>query len=239
MKDIKKEILVRLLKSEDGIRYRDGKSVGVENDLYNYHLKQLVKNRYVEKRDYKYYLTDLGKKYIEVESPLDPIGQSSDLFRINIIDIVYRKSKEGFEILNQRRKRHPYYGDTGVIGGSVRNGELIIEAAKRKLKDETGLDADFKLIGVIRKLRYDKHQRLFSDIPFHICITNSYLGDLVTENEFGENFWADVDSTIDNQKKSVYTTPSDIKVLTELKNNNFDYPSMFYYEDKIIIENFN
>jgi ADP-ribose pyrophosphatase YjhB (NUDIX family) len=236
--DIKREILKRILRAKDGIRYRDGRPSEIENDLYNYHLKQLVKSGYIEKLGYKYYLTNKGKKYIEVEVPLDPQGNVSDLFRVNILAIVYRNNSGQVEILNQTRTRHPYYGDSGVIGGAVQNGEFIANAANRKLIQETGLSADFKLIGVVRKLRYDKHKRLFSDILFHICISNNFKGELKPETEFGENSWVNIDIAINNENISIQGSPKVAEVLQILKENNFKDIPFFYIEEEVLIENF-
>ncbi len=87
----------------------------------------MIKDGSVIKKDELYFLTDNGKKYVEDIQPLDPLGNISELFRVNVLCGVIRKNKGKIEILNQFRKRHPYYGDIGIIGGVVRKGELITD----------------------------------------------------------------------------------------------------------------
>lgn len=232
---IKKEILIRFIKSPEGLRYRDAKKFEWENDLYNYHLQSLVKDNLVEKRKYKYFLTEKGKKLVEVELPLDPKGIQSDLFRINVLCIIIKKGTDGYLILNQKRKRTPYAGDIGIIGGAIFQGELMIDAAKRKTELETGLEVDFEHISTVRKLRYNSNNQLFSDIEFHICLGLNPLGNLVEENEYGFNAFVDLKTGIENELSSTMGSSSVVKILKKLQDNNFkDIPFQFFEEKKII-----
>lgn len=237
---IKKEILIRFIKSPEGLRYRDAKKFEWENDLYNYHLQSLVKENLIEKTGYKYFLTNKGKKFVEVEFPLDPIGINADLFRINVLCIVVKTlENKTFQVLNQKRKRTPYAGDIGIIGGAVLQGELIVDAAKRKLMLETGLEADFKHISTVRKLRYSSNQELFSDIEFHICLSLNPSGNLVEDNAYGFNYFVDIDKGIENELSSIMGSKSVAEILKQLKVVNFTSIPFQFFEEKKIIENFN
>ena len=77
-----------------------------------------------------------------------------------MITIVSRVQKGKLEILNQIRGSHPSFGKVGVIGGIVRKGESLEVAATRKLKVESGLTAQFKLLGIERRMMY-KGDRCF------------------------------------------------------------------------------
>lgn len=228
-------ILKNLLNSNLGLRYRDMKLPEIENDLYNYHLQYLLKENLIEKEDSLYFITDKGKKFVEDIFPIDSLGQTSDLFRINVLCGVIRKNNGKIELLNQFRKRHPYYGDTGIIGGTIRKGEKIIDAANRKLFDETGLNAEFKLIGVIRKFRFKSEEELFTDILFHICFAENFSGELKEKTEFGDNFWLDLDSSIKAERDSVMGSLELVKILELLKSQDFSTIPMFYVEERKIL----
>ncbi|MCA9392428.1 NUDIX domain-containing protein [candidate division WWE3 bacterium] len=201
--DIKTEILTFLLRSQPA-RYSEIKPTYIENDLFNYHLQHLVKKGLVAKGDGVYFLTEEGKRFVEVVTPIDPVGNISELFRVNILGIVADASDpKNIKILNQERKRHPYFGDKGIIGGTVRPMEPVTYAAARKVLEETGISAEFEMIGTIRKIRLNKGGDLFSDIFYYICYSESFSGNLIEENEFGVNYWASIEQTCENEKGSV------------------------------------
>ena len=72
------------------------------------------------------------------------------------------------------------------MGGVVRKGESIEDAATRKLKVETGLQANFKLVGIQRREMYVKNE-LFSDVIFPICYSDEFEGELIGDSEYGHN----------------------------------------------------
>ena len=176
-RDIQLHILTRLL-SALSLRYTEARPLDTPNDLYNYHLQFLVKKGLVKKEKNKYSLTAAGIKYVAETRPLSPSGIEPDRFKVNVWTIVFKKEKGKLMVLNQLRRRHPFYGETGIMGGSVKKGESIAMAAKRKLREETGLEADFKLVGVVRKMIFQNGNELFSDILFYVCISHTSSGDL-------------------------------------------------------------
>jgi NUDIX domain len=113
-----------------------------------------------------YSLSQTGIKH--VADPYPSNDAITSLFKINVITIVSRITDGKIEILNQIRKSNPSYGKIGVMGGVVLKGELIEPAATRKLKQETGLNTQFKLIGCERRIMY-KSGELFSDLMFPIA----------------------------------------------------------------------
>src|SRR3954464_836729 len=165
--------ILSLLKNAKSLRYSELQPDKVPNDLFNYHLQFLVKKDYLVKTNDGYALSSKGIKYVA-----DPIPEGTaitSLFKINVITIVSRINKGKIEILNQVRKSNPSYGKVGVMGGVVLKGELIEPAAKRKLEQETGLVADFKLVGCERRILY-KDGQLFSDVMFPIAYADEYEG---------------------------------------------------------------
>jgi hypothetical protein len=184
------------LKNADSLRYTDLKPEKVPNDLFNYHLQSLVKKGLVARFDDGYSLSASGIKH--VADPYPANDAITSLFKINVITIVSRKTKNGIEILSQRRTSNPSYGKIGVPGGVVLKGELTEPAAARKLKTETGLDAEFTLLGCERRIMY-MNGEIFSDILFPIAYTDAYAGELIPDTVFGHNMWVPIDEAIENE----------------------------------------
>lgn len=168
----------------------------VPNDLFNYHLQFLVKKGMVIKSGDGYSLSENGIKHVADPHPHN--NALTSLFKINVITIVSRKVRGKIEILNQVRTSNPSYGKIGIMGGVVLKGELIEPAAKRKLKQETGLDADFRLVGCERRIMYKKGE-IFSDVMFPIAYSDSVSGELIEDTEFGHNMWVSIDEAIKNE----------------------------------------
>lgn len=176
----------------------------MSNDLYNYHLQFLVKKDLVPKEGARYRLTLQGKQYVAEINPINPIGRKADLFKLNVLILVYKTSTKGIEILSQVRKRQAFYNRRGIMGGTIRKGEPVLRAAKRKLKEETGLEANFSLLGVVRKVDINENE-IFSDIVFFICVASEPQGVLSPRTQCGENSWVSLSQAIIDQKKSTPT----------------------------------
>jgi predicted transcriptional regulator len=110
--------IVALLKNAHRLRYGELKTdKTLDNDLFNYHLQQLVKKGYIEKSDSGYYLSLKGVHYVADANVFFPKDHSFHLFKMNVITIVSRVEKGETQILNQIRRSHPSYGSVGVMGG--------------------------------------------------------------------------------------------------------------------------
>lgn len=228
---IQNEILSKLLRSK-GLRYSEAKVQNIDNDLYNYHLQFLVSKKFVEKKDGKYYLTDKGKQYVQ---KMDVLGRVKKYFKVSVLPYVVRTFKGKRQILLQRRLRHPYFGDIGTVSGKVHVDEKLEEAARRKLKQETGLETDFRLIGVIRKIRRDKEGKVIEDTLYHVCYGEDPEGKLVNINKFGENFWADFTTAINYQRKNITAGKETEKVLKRISKKNID---LFYFHEDIDLKHY-
>jgi ADP-ribose pyrophosphatase YjhB (NUDIX family) len=215
------------LKNAKSLRYSELQPEKVPNDLFNYHLQFLVKKDWLNKVDDGYALSQKGVKYVADPTPHGtPI---TSLFKINVITIVSRKVKGKIEILNQVRKSNPSFGKVGVMGGVVQKGELFEAAAQRKLKEETGLVATFKLLGCERRAMY-KDGELFSDIVFPIAYADSYSGELLGHTKFGENKWVPIDQAIKNDSAEYDSIKSIVKVLKVIKNGSIKKLPFFFEE---------
>lgn len=65
------------------------------------------------------------------------------------------------KILLVKRKYPPGLGKWSVPGGVIEAGEKLIEAAKRELREETGLEADpIGILWVINNIVYDRNEKV-------------------------------------------------------------------------------
>lgn len=225
--------IISTLKNASSLRYSELMPKNkISNDLFNYHLQYLVKNDFVNRHESGYSLSEKGVEYVADPFPHknDEEQKISSLFKVNVITIVSRKKDNKIQILNQLRKSNPSYGKTGVMGGVVYKGEQIKDGAKRKLKEETGLIADFKLLGVTRRILY-KEDSIFSDILFPITYSNNPDGELVKETSFGENFWVNIDEAIENDSPQHDSILSISRVLKSIKNGSIDDMPTFFEEN--------
>ncbi|TAK57984.1 NUDIX hydrolase [Patescibacteria group bacterium] len=225
---IQNHILTRL-KNAKSLRYSEIMPEKIANDLYNYHLQFLVKKGFVLKQDDGYALSDSGVKHVADPHLEDDALKIASLFKVNVITIVSRVVDGKIEILNQIRKSHPSYGKIGVMGGIVRKGELTTDAARRKLKTETGLDATFRVLGVERRLIYVK-DKLFSDVFFPIAYADKSTGTLKVDTEFGHNMWVSIDEAIKNDSGEFDSIWNIVPVLRAIKAGEIDKMPYFYDE---------
>lgn len=224
---IQNEILSKL-KNAKSLRYSELQNKKIPNDLFNYHLQFLVKRGLLTKTRAGYSLSGRGMKHVA-----DPIFSNnilSNLFKINVIMVLSRLVDDKIEILSQERTSNPSYGKVGVPGGVVCKEELIESAAKRKLKQETGLEADFYLVGMERRIMY-RGGELFSDVLFPITYSNSYCGELIDENSYGRNFWIPVSKAIKNESVEYDSINGVVVTLKAIKNNSIGNLPFFFKEN--------
>lgn len=225
------KILTNILRSE-GLKYSQARPKTIENDLYNYHLKFLVKKGFVIKRINKYVLTIKGKKFVQ---RLDASGNIKEYFRFSVLPYTVRIENGKKEILLHKRKRHPYYGDIGTVSGKVNLGEKIEDAAARKLKEETNLGCKFKFIGVLREIRRSKDKEIIEDTLYHVCYGENPNGELIKMNKFGEHFWDTFDNALKYQRKNVTSSTKSEEILRRIKSRDL---SLFYFTEDFVMKRF-
>ncbi len=224
--------IISKLKNAKVLRYGQLREPKVPNDLFNYHLQHLVQKKFITKTEAGYSLAAKGIKHVADPYPHNNVITS--LFKVNVITIVSRKVKRGkkavLEILNQERLSNPSYGKIGVMGGVVLKGESILDAATRKLKQETGLTAKFRFVGCERRMMY-KDGELFSDLLFPIAYAEESSGNLIEHSNFGKNFWVPIDAAIKNDTGDFDTIRAIPRVLKAVKEGKIKKLPFFFTEE--------
>lgn len=165
------------------------KASGLSSDHFNFHLKKLIDEGYVEKTAHAYKLTPKGKEYANrMDTDENAIEKQP---KVSVAITLERSGASGErEFLFQQRKKNPYYDFWGRVGGKVRWGETIPEAAARELKEETGLIAQFEYRLLYHKRDFDKKSgKLLEDKIFLCVYANKYTGEMIEEFEGGVNRW--------------------------------------------------
>lgn len=235
--DVQTEILKILISAESAMRYSEIQPPDVESDLFNYHLKYLVKKGLVEKKDNLYCLTEQGKLFVINEKLLDPLGKYTTKIKANVINFVLREIDGKKQVLFQTRKRQPFYGMRAMMGRSMNMYELPVDAAKRGLLEETGLNGEFDIIGILRIFFYDKdNNNIIDDCISHYCYSTKIEGELKEITEFGENYWIDIDDAIKIIKNEPKVTDYQAKYLEIFKTKSHKDIPFFYHEDKLIVD---
>jgi ADP-ribose pyrophosphatase YjhB (NUDIX family)/predicted transcriptional regulator len=167
------------------------KPTGLTSDHFNFHISRLVELGFVEKKQRgEYTLTHKGKEYAnKLDTDSNTIERQP---KVSVLIVGWR-DREGTkerEFIMQQRLKNPYYGYWGWLGGKIRWGETVTEAAARELKEETGLEADLEYKGLYHKMDYNQQTReMLEDKFFFLVRATNFRGDLIVNYEGGKNAW--------------------------------------------------
>ncbi len=187
------------------------KTTAMTSDHFNFHIKKLVDEGYVEKSGIRYSLSSKGKEYANrMDTDENEIEKQP---KISAVIIVERTPPTGErEFLFQQRLKNPYFGFWGLPQGKMRWGETVGETAQRELLEETGLTGtpEHRLLYHVRD--YDEQtKRLLEDKLFLCTYTSTVNGILTEEFEGGCNAW--MTATEFQQQSERFTNVDDIMQL--------------------------
>ncbi len=170
-----------------GLRYTEMKpDREMENNQFQFHLDQLIKNNLVTKDSEVYKLTEPGKQYVKLVD--NQTGEIIKQPHISVRAACVRKDGRENEYLFYTRLKHPYYGCQGFPAGKLEHGEIIAEALLRELKEETGLSGNPDLIAITHYLDINKKGECLTDKIMFLFIVKNTTG-VLTDSEEGKYEW--------------------------------------------------
>ena len=176
------------------------KQTGLTSDHFNFHIKKLTEARLVEKLSDGYKLSQPGKEYANRMDTDDHEIERQP--KVSVALLVERYVGDRREFLFQQRLKNPYFGFWGRLGGKVRWGESLTEAAARELTEETGLTGEFTFRMLYHKRDYRASTGdLLEDKIFLIMHSDSVTGTLVEQFEGGFNKWMTQEEFLSTDKR--------------------------------------
>ncbi|HUB94014.1 MAG TPA: NUDIX domain-containing protein [Verrucomicrobiae bacterium] len=135
---------------------------GIENGIFSYHLKQLVRDELVAREGDKYTLTADGIRYVSraTRTNIDVLPQPK-LFCLLLIE------NESGEFILHRRNAQPFLGSYTFPGGAVFFGENLKGLVDRQLLEKIGSLLPMKHRG-IANLRLGEEGQILSHTYAHI-----------------------------------------------------------------------
>jgi 8-oxo-dGTP pyrophosphatase MutT (NUDIX family) len=179
--------ILRELLFNPNARFRDLKKVDITNDHFTFHLKHLIKEGLVAKKEGRYSLTDDGKEFANrMDTEALKLERQA---KLGVAIHAVRKNNGVTEYLVHQRLKEPFYGWYGSHSGKIRWGENPNITAKREFKEETGLTGDFKLKGIVHYHHFHKDGRLLEDKYFWVFRVHNVKGKLIERVLEGKNIW--------------------------------------------------
>lgn len=209
--------IIRQLFRHDELRFAETNVGKVSSDQFSYHLRQLVKKGLIEKtKDNLYRLTVVGRTRAIM---MYPTGNRFIEQGFIATKILLSKVEDGKTYyLMQRRDYVPYQGSIGLPGDKIIFGEDICEAAKRIMKEETGLTCTVQLHGLIHlKDRYGT--KIVQDKYFFVLRATDPEGRLLPRSMKGEFMWM----TYEEIETSDHLAPHGLDILKIATSKSFQF----------------
>jgi ADP-ribose pyrophosphatase YjhB (NUDIX family) len=184
--DVRKQILKKFMYNKS-MKYNQIREK-VPSNKFNYHLKSLAGEGYIEQNGDLYTLTPKGTALI---SSLD--GQNFNENRKPLVCVFVMAQKSGKILVNERKKQ-PFMGYIGIPGGKLDFGSTVPAQAAQELLEETGISAkkfELMLITNYRTIDKDKNELTHHIVGFFYLATG-ISGELKVDDREGKNMFITV-----------------------------------------------
>jgi ADP-ribose pyrophosphatase YjhB (NUDIX family) len=192
MKDLHKVqmLILKALIFHPNATFTDINIQGLTNDHFSYHVRTLLTEGLITKKDGKYTLTTKGKQFAGAIDTDTNYTEKQPKVSVLIVPTIIKDSKMLFAI--QRRTKEPYFGYHGNMTGKMRYGEKVFDAAARELNEEMNLTAaKFTYRITLHEMVYDTSGEQLEDKIFNIVHAEIKNDTLASKTESGEHFWID------------------------------------------------
>lgn len=193
------------------------KELGIRSNQLVYHLNSMISEGLIEKEG------DLYKLTLEAEKVL-PFFKHITGQEIGALPVVLVAVLKDDNICFLKRKKRPYNGYWGMIGGKVRMQESISENALREVKEETGLDCEFSKINKIVYERVNEDGK-FKHAFVLFFVSVKAISDKIVECDEGEVKWFDL-KELDNLE----IIPSDLWMIKNYLDSKSDMKQVIINE---------
>lgn len=210
---IQKEILIRLIQNPE-LRYSQLKPKHIESNHFMYHLKALMRDGMVEKKENgSYSLTMEGKLYAD-QVNLKTLKVRRQPKIVTLVAVQNDKD----QWLLYKRKHQPLINQVGFPYGKLHLGETVHEAAERELMEKTGLTCKLKHKGDGYIIIHEENEPV-SQICFHLFYGRNPKGKMKTETQYGWIRWSDENDNF--TKPPFMASMYDLMKLIETKKDRF------------------
>lgn len=217
-KEERKKVFELFIKNHS-LRFSEiSSSLEIRSNMVAYHLEQMIKEGVLEKDSDDYYrLTKNAEEML-------PFFAQMTGKEIGALPVVIAAIVKNGKICLLKRKKRPYMGYWGMIGGKLKMHESIAETAVREAKEETGLDCDFNSINAVIHERV-REEGVFKH-AFVLFLTKVIpKSDKLRESEEGCVEWFDI-----NNLNEAVIIPSDILMIKKYLKNKSDLKQVIINE---------
>lgn len=168
------------------LRFRDLNSLKIDNNHFNFHLKRLINLKIIKKENIYYSLSSKG---LSIANRLDTKKTGFTVQpKVGVLVIPFRKNLNRYEVLVGKRLKDVKKGEYTFFTEKISRNDTLLETASRCLKNETGLEADYKFAGVIHHFHY-KDNLLIEVVLLNCFKAENIKGKLKLKSKESENKW--------------------------------------------------
>jgi ADP-ribose pyrophosphatase YjhB (NUDIX family) len=150
-----------------------------------YHLKAVLDEGLIKKAGTLYKLTAQGKQLVDRMS----MGEFRERIQPKIVTLIVCRRDDDGSYLLYRRGRQPFLGKVGFPYGKIHLGERVEDAAKRELKEKTGLTAPVLTYRGDVYITVHDEEELVTHMLCHVFFGANPTGTLTRNSQIGECFW--------------------------------------------------